>query len=221
MKIINKKPIILSVLFIAFIFIWWCVNKQNNVDDEIRPVINDVEKVSENNLSHQDVSWLIWMREEEKLSRDVYTNLWKKWETKIFLDVAAVEQIHMDSIKLILEKYWIDDPVKDDSIWIFSSFAIKKLYDDFIFQWNKSLLDAFILAADAESLDILYISDLVKQTQNQDIISLYNTLIIWSRNHLRNYVKEIKDNGGSYKPKYLSQEVYDGIILSQDEKEDA
>ena len=221
MKIINKKPIILSVLFIAFIFIWWCINKQNNITDETDATVNDVEKVSENNLSHQDVSWLIWMREEEKLSRDVYTNLWKKWKTQIFLDVAAVEQVHMDSIKIILEKYWIDDPVKDDTIWIFSSFAIKKLYDDFLSQWNKSLSDAFILAADAESLDILDISDLVKQTQNQDIISLYNTLIIWSRNHLRNYVKEIKNNGGEYKPKYISQEVYDGIILSQNEKEDA
>jgi hypothetical protein len=220
MKIINTKICILSVLFISFIFIWWCENKKNNIADEAKPTVDDRNKKSETIISQQDVSWLVRMREEEKLSRDMYTTLWKKWENKIFIDIAKIEQKHMNAVKILLVKYWIEDPVKDDSIWVFSSFAVKKLYDDFVSQWNKSLLDAFILSADAESLDILDLSDLAEQTHNPDIIAVYNNLIIWSRNHLRSYVKNIKDNGWNYKPKYISQEVYNGIISSKKEKID-
>jgi len=218
MKIINTKICILSVLFISFIFIWWCENKQNNIADETKPIVDDTNKKSETALSQQDVSWLVRMREEEKLSRDTYNTLWNKWKNKTFIDVAKVEQLHMNAVKVLLEKYWIDDPVRDDSVWVFSSFAIKKLYDDSVSQWNKSLLDAFVLAADAEALDILDLNDLAEQLHNPDIIAVYNTLIVWSRNHLRSYVKNIKNNGGNYKPKYISQEVYNGIISSQDEK---
>jgi hypothetical protein len=40
----------------------------------------------------------------------------------------------MTSIKLILNRYSIDDPVKDDSIGIFTSPTMQKLYDDLVAQ---------------------------------------------------------------------------------------
>lgn len=205
MKITKTKSAIFSVLFISLFIIWWCVNKQSNSTAES----------ARSNLSQQDISWLTRMREEEKLARDIYISFWNKWGNDAFVNTSKSEQTHMDYVKVILDRYWIDDPIKDDSVWIFSFYAMKKLYDDFVFKWNKSLLDAFILSADAESLDILDASDLLQQTKNKDIMELYNNLIIWSRSHLRAYVENIKDNGGDYKPKYISQAVYDEIISSK------
>ena len=157
------------------------------------------------------------MREEEKLARDVYTTLWSKRENQIFTNIIKSEQIHMIAVKLALEHYSIADPVKDDSVGKFTSSAMQKLYDDLISQWNKSLLDALIVWATIEDLDINDLNSFTKQTSNTYIINTYNNLAKWSRNHIRAYVKSIISNGGTYKPQYISQSQYDEIIASSQE----
>ena len=85
-------------------------------------------------------------------------------------------------------------------------------------QWDKSLLDALIVGATVEDLDIRDLNVLIKQTDKQDIITIYNNLNKWSRNHLRAYIKNITNNGGNYIPQYISLLEYNEIIWSQQER---
>jgi hypothetical protein len=94
---------------------------------------------------------------------------------------------------------------------------MQKLYDDLVAQWNKSLLDALIVWATIEDLDINDLNSFTKQTSNTYIINTYNNLAKWSRNHIRAYVKSIISNGGTYIPQYISQSQYDEIIASSQE----
>ena len=56
------------------------------------------------------------------------------------------------------------------------------------------------------------------ETDNSDIIKVYNNLQKGSRNHLRAFFDQIENNGGSYSPQYLSQEEFNSIISSEQEK---
>jgi hypothetical protein len=49
-------------------------------------------------LSAEEINSLNFMREEEKLARDVYNGLARKWEVNIFTNIATSEQTHMDAV---------------------------------------------------------------------------------------------------------------------------
>ena len=46
-------------------------------------------------LDEQEISDLTFMREEEKLARDVYLSLFEEWELRIFRQIAKAERTHM------------------------------------------------------------------------------------------------------------------------------
>lgn len=80
-----------------------------------------VKDIPESQLSEEEIAGLVLMREEEKLARDVYNTLGEKWGINIFTNIAKSEQTHTDAIKVLLDRYEIEDPIKDDSAGIFTS----------------------------------------------------------------------------------------------------
>lgn len=51
-------------------------------------------------LTDDEVYWLTYMREEEKLARDVYLSLYDTWGIPSFSKISASEQTHMAAIKI-------------------------------------------------------------------------------------------------------------------------
>jgi len=226
MKFFTKKTLVVSVFVSFVLFLWWCKNIQVNQQLPISEYVVDQSDILDTTLnttaswtlSDQEKTGLIQMREEEKLARDVYTTLWEKRGNKIFMNIVQSEQTHTLAIKNLLDVYSLPDPVTDDSVWVFSSPIMKKLYDDLVSQGNTSLLNALIVGATIEDLDIKDLNVFVKETNNSAIINVYNNLNGGSRNHLRAYVKNINNNNGTYIPQYISQWEYNEIISSQQER---
>ena len=54
------------------------------------------------------------MREEEKLARDVYLNLFDAWGLTVFENISRSEQQHMDAIEKLIDNYGLEDPVVDE-----------------------------------------------------------------------------------------------------------
>lgn len=54
------------------------------------------------------------MREEEKLARDVYLELYETWDLPVFYNIAQSEQTHMGAVKTLIEKYNLKDPITDE-----------------------------------------------------------------------------------------------------------
>lgn len=96
-------------------------------------IISDIE-VGESELSEIEIESLLLMREEEKLARDVYLELYDIWGQQIFTNIAASEQTHTDAVKVLLDTYNIEDPVTDDSRGVFESELIQDLYDSLVAQ---------------------------------------------------------------------------------------
>ena len=164
-------------------------------------------------LSDSEAAGLVFMREEEKLARDVYIYLYQVWGQKTFDNIAASEQAHTDAMLDLLYKYGIDDPVGDNAEGVFVDQNLQGLYDTLTATGSASLIDALLVGAAIEEIDLIDIKHLVDELDgNDDIRQVYENLITGSENHLRAFVRVLEQQGIIYTPGHLSQEEYDAII---------
>lgn len=169
-------------------------------------------------LSVKEIEGLIKMREEEKLAHDVYTKLYEKWNINIFSNIAKSELTHTESVRYLLERYNIEDPVKDDRIGVFSNQAFSDLYTSLVAKGQESLVSALIVGATIEDLDIKDLNEISVEVDNRDILEIYANLARGSRNHLRSFSKQLAKQGKTYSAQYLSQEEINNILSSEQEK---
>lgn len=170
------------------------------------------------NITEEEKAGLILMREEEKLARDVYRYLGEKWGTNIFFNIAESEQTHTDAIKILLDRYGIEDPIKDDSLGEFTSPEMFKLFEELTQKGEVSLVSAITVGAIIEDLDIRDLEVLLSQTTKEDIVLAYKNLQKGSRNHLRAYSKNLDRRGITYAPQYISEERFRQIVSSEQER---
>ena len=186
-------------------------------DDVTVPLNTLLQSLPLKTLSSEEVNDLLHMREEEKLARDVYLTLGEYYSLPIFRNIAKSEQRHMDAIKALLEKYGIEDPVKDDSIGVFQDEELQNLYYQLVDKGKQSLVDALEVGATIEDLDIKDLEEAIQRTDNQDITFVYQNLMKGSRNHLRAFTRILERLGVNYEPQYISAEEYEQIVSTPHE----
>ena len=160
----------------------------------------------------EEIAALQHMREEEKLARDVYRLLFDVWGSPIFSNIAASEQQHMDALGRLITKYGLIDPVGDNGPGVFENVELQNLYDELTAAGQVSLVDALIVGASIEDLDIADLIEAYCNTDNQDLQTVYLNLTKGSRNHLRAFVSEIEQRGVQYPAQYLDQQAVDEIL---------
>lgn len=164
-------------------------------------------------LSDEEIAGILFMREEEKLARDVYLTFADFHPTEsIFSNIAASEQRHMDSMKRIIDAYDLVDPVQDNAIGVFADESLQDLYTALVEQGSQSVIDALQVGATIEEIDILDIKEYLDITDNWMILRIYNNLLDGSENHLRGFVGELSVLGVEYQPQYLDSTTYESII---------
>jgi hypothetical protein len=165
-------------------------------------------------LSAEESAALLFMREEEKLARDVYNTLYETWGQPAFANIAASEQAHMDEVKLLLDRYGLTDPALEPGS--FTDPSLAALYDQLVAQGSLSLADALKVGAAIEEIDILDLQNRLAQTDNADIQQIFNNLMSGSYNHLNAFVGVLSmQTGETYFPQYLSAEAYAAIVTGQ------
>lgn len=172
-------------------------------------------------LSEDEEADLLFMREEEKLARDIYLLMALKWNQYVFTKIAASEQRHMDAVKTLLNTYNLNDPVDDESVPDdFKDESLNVLYDECLLRGEMSLDAALLVGAEIEEIDILDLQAVQERTnpEHTDIIGTYESLECGSRNHLRAFVRHIELQGEPYVPVLLDDTEYDAIIGSPMER---
>ena len=170
------------------------------------------------NLSEEEETGLLKMREEEKLARDVYTYLYSLWQDQVFSRISKSEQRHMDAIKALLDKYGLADPIEGQGPGQFISPEMQDLYNTLANKGATSLEQALLVGATIEDLDIKDLETLMKTADNEDILTVYQNLAKGSRNHLRAFGAALAAMGFNYEAQFLSQEEVDAIINSPRER---
>ncbi len=181
----------------------------------LRPGIGDLPTES---LSTAETEGLLLMREEEKLARDVYQTLYEKWGINIFSNIAQSEQTHTEAVRDLLEKYNLADPVTEDVIGVFTNSDMQELYDTLVAKGLQSETDAFIVGATIEDLDIFDLQNLMAETDNEDILLVYENLTRGSRNHLRSFINQLDRNGATYEAQYITDAEYQDILDNDQEQ---
>jgi len=169
-------------------------------------------------LSALEVENLMYMREEEKLARDVYLSMFDLWGLGVFENIAASEQTHTDSVKAMIEKYRLADPVVDDTIGVFVNQELATLYATLTSRGMQSSVEALHVGALIEEVDMVDLKRAIEETDNADIRQLYENLMSGSRNHLRAFVGQIEALGLVYEAQFLSQDEVDDIVDSPMER---
>ena len=161
---------------------------------------------------------LRFLREEEKLARDVYITLGEHWDLPVFMNIASAEQVHMDRVKILLDAYGIPDPVVDNSVAVFNDPSLASLFDDLVAQGMTSMTDALSVGATVEDLDIKDIADMMERTDDVDVLATYGALMCGSRNHMRAFVSQLELRGVDYEAQYISQAQLKDIITASRER---
>lgn len=150
-------------------------------------------------LSEAEVVTLKWMREEEKLARDVYLELNAFWPARVFTNIAASEQKHFDAIGRKLALYGIADPALPN-IGDFADPALQALHDELLALGMVSFVEALQVGVTIEETDIVDLQAAIDGTASVPLRTTYQHLLKGSENHLRAFIKVLERQGVVYEP---------------------
>ena len=142
-------------------------------------------------LTEDEQSWLVAMREEEKLARDLYATFYSTWNLRTFQNTAKSEQSHMNTIGRLLKRYGVEDPVADNTVGVFSNPEVQALFDTLAAQGSQSLADALQVGVQLEQADIDDLTEAIAATTHRDIVSGYKGLLSASKTHLKTFTKNV------------------------------
>ena len=190
-------------------------------------------------LDAVEASHLTFMREEEKLARDVYLTLAALYPNQSVFDTIATtsEQTHTDTLRDKLALFNLPDPNPDandlpDSIGVFLGaewgWYFTEKFAALTAMGSTSELSALYVGAFIEELDMRDIGICpqvmvdggypnpcgLEYTDASALRNAYRSLIDGSENHLRAYVGQIEAliGIGNYEAQYLTQEEVDAIL---------
>jgi hypothetical protein len=159
-------------------------------------------------LTESETADLLFIREEEKLARDVYLEMDELWTHRVFANIAQSEQRHMDSMLAMIDLYELNDPVGDNERGEFTNSDLGAWYGELIADGSQSLLDAFAVGALIEETDLRDLTLAIENTAEAPLIRAYTNLRAGSCNHLRAFVSHIVNLEGGYEPQVLTAQQY-------------
>lgn len=167
----------------------------------------DAEELSEAEAQH-----LLYMREEEKLARDVYLALGKLYDQRVFVNIPRAEQHHMNAVLGLLESNGLKDPVKPEP-GQFNNPKLQELYDALISRGSTSREEAFLVGALVEEVDIQDLQAAIQSTENETIRSVLGALVGASKRHLNAFVRNYEAvSGKTYVAQHMPQAEVDAIL---------
>ena len=206
----KQKKIIKSIVSLAVVILVAmpvCAGNGNGSGEGIKP------------LSEEETSYLNFVREEEKLARDVYLLMYETYGAKIFSQIAVSEQQHMDTMLKMLDKYGLDDPAADESgetndYGVFTNQDIQSLYDKLVAQGDGSYVEALKVGVFIEEFDIDDITMAINDTDpdHVDLVTAYENLMEGSKNHLAAFCSTLEKQGEPCESQVIDQALFEAIM---------
>lgn len=162
-------------------------------------------------LSAEEAEILLWMREEEKVARDVYLKLYQRWQKPVFNQIASSEQRHFDAVGAKVELFGLTDPALP-GLGQFTDARLQSAYDELSASGLESYAQALTVGATIEDMDIRDLQNAIADTDEAALKTTYQNLLEGSKNHLRAFVKLLRGLGMDYTPQYIDELSFDAIV---------
>lgn len=134
-------------------------------------------------LTVPEASAILFMKQEEKLARDVYKTLYVQWGAAIFANIAASEQNHMNAIDGLISRYRLKDTTPA-AVGEFTYEELQTLYNALIEKGGESLTDALEVGVLIEETDIEDLRAALLTARERPIRNVFGNLLDGSLNHL-------------------------------------
>ncbi len=176
---------------------------------------NQATNLGLTNVNSQD---LMRMWEEEKLARDVYISLAKTSNLPIFRNISSAESRHMQALEQLLRASGANSSALNSAHGVFVVPEHQQLFKVLVASGSRSPLDAVMVGAKVEEMDIADLQRLLAKTTNAQVRQVLEHLMRGSRNHLRAFASQISQQGATYNAEFLSQAEFNRIATSPAEK---
>lgn len=144
----------------------------------------------QNILTQEQISSLLYLIQEEKLARDVYTIMHQTRGIKKFYNILNAEENHQTLVATILEQYNIPNPNIDKDIGEFVDTELQNLYTTLLAQGKQSADQALNIGVAIETKDIEDIQQMLQIFDGKsDIKDVLQKLLLWSQRHLQAFTK--------------------------------
>jgi hypothetical protein len=171
------------------------------------------QTLSTTTLTDAEIEALQFMREEEKLARDVYLVMYDLWGIPVFQNIAGSEQVHTDAVLALLQAWDLADPAAGLAPGEFANADLQALYDQLIDMGSQSLEDALLVGALVEETDIADLEERLAVVEDPQIIQVFTNLDQGSQSHLRSYVGLWEQQTGeTYQPAVLDAAAFADIL---------
>jgi hypothetical protein len=140
---------------------------------------------------------LAFMREEEKLARDVYALFALQYETtapgsKIFSRIAESETRHAEAVLKLLVFYGLPDPAQPGE-GVFLNTDLQALYNTLVAIGEQGKLEALGVGVLIEQKDLTDLVDAIElSVAYPNIVQVYSSLLSGSENHLAAFLKALE-----------------------------
>ncbi len=169
-------------------------NLRNHAQWLVAGLFSVAATLSASALTPAESTSVLYMKQEEKVARDVYQALFNRWEHATFGNIVTAEQRHMDAIDRLIARYGLTDttPVEPGR---FSIPELQKLHDDLLAQGNASLTDALQVGVKIEEADIADLKEAIGLTREPMIQRVFGNLLRASGHHLSAYQAALGGDG--------------------------
>jgi hypothetical protein len=162
-------------------------------------------------ITEEDAKALLFMMDEEKMARDVYTWFSTKYNLPVFKNISKSEGIHMKAVGNLIAGFKLTYTGSDVS-GEFVNADIKKLYKNLTEAGSVSLEEALKAGALIEETDILDLEEEIMKTANPSVKLVFGNLLKGSENHLRAFTGVLKVRKIMYEPVLLSIDYYKAVL---------
>lgn len=126
---------------------------------------------------------VLFMKQEEKLARDVYQVFHGQWGARIFGNFAASEQTHMNAVDTLIARYELDDPTPAEP-GEYTYPELQELYDQLVVDGAESLAAALEVGVAIETKDIADLRNSLAVTTDANVRRVFSNLLNGSLRHL-------------------------------------
>lgn len=154
------------------------------------------DAVSAAPINETDTKNLLFLKQEEKIARDVYLYLSGLWpEANTFQNISVSEQQHMDAVDGLLVYYGLtaQDTTQGegDAPGVFADPSFQDLYDSLTGRGEVSLEEALYVGVFIEEMDIKDLTEFMEATTQKRIDRVMGSLCAGSYNHLEAFTKAL------------------------------
>lgn len=148
-------------------------------------------------LTADETAGLLFMREEEKMARDVYTYFNEKYQLPVFKNIAKSESAHLAAVYNLITSFGITDNSTNDP-GVFTNENLRDLYQKLIAMGDVSVVEALKVGVLIEQTDIADLESELAITQNASVKTVYSHLLAASNIHLKAFTWNLSVRGITY-----------------------